>query len=706
MRLYKEGLRQLRIPGVVSGVILLLCGILVPMVYAIDYYELNQFNASRGIEAVDRITLDLLSVNGMLWICPYILAPLMTILLFRFLNQRNSSDFYHSIPQTRKCVAASFLASVLTWVVVLLAGIGLFTCLFAEVLPYIDVDWGNVIQVMLHLLTGSILAVGGTFLAVSMTGTIFTNFAVAVMILCVPTLLSMVMEANVVEKLYFVHSIDEMLLYKYNNLTNIFRDFVGMEDDVNILLSALYTTVLGVIYGAIGICMYQRRSSESAGKSASSRWLKAVFRVIPAFVLTLIPITMIYLNDISDGAEVFLLVIIYIVAIMVYFLYELFSTGKWKSALQSLKGLWLLAALNVAALLILHGITLYAENCIPRTQDIVSVRFIENGYDYYGSSLNETELDSEEVRTFVSEALEQTIKNGGDSIWGEFDSCQTVAIETKWGTMYRYLYMTYTQEKELSQMLADSEEYQKVYQSLPNLNEWEIYTDRAWKDEDSASRIYQVLEDEIKSLEFSDWYSYINGETPEYWAYLEFQKRNGSGYLCIPVSIYVLPKTYQQYVDELHVETDEALFQDLSTLFGKVSRQEVGSDLWYSVINTSGGRVVGEGWINTTMEETDSDLIRTESEEVYFEAGVLGYTEVVTESVEVRIDSEDVYEDTSAYTGHILEQIFAREPMLKGDNILYIYGDIYDGEEWFYVPDVTIYITAEEASALRRAMVQ
>ncbi len=708
VKLYKEGFCQLRIPGVVSGAILLLCGILVPMMYAIESYEINSIRT----QGLDMHTLDLLSVNGLLWICPYILAPLMTILLFRFLNQRNSSDFYHSIPQTRKCVAISFLAAVVTWVMILLVGIGLFGCLFAELLPYVSVDWNDVFQRMLHLLTASILAVGGTFLAVSMTGTVFTNFAVAAMLLCVPTLLAMVLEANVVERLPFVYSIDEVLVYKYNNLTNIFREMMGMDDQRSQLVSALYTTLLGVIYGGVGVYMYQERISEAAGKAASSRWLKAVFRVTPAFVLTLIPITMIYLNQVSDGGEVFYLVIMYVVAVVVYFLYELFSTGKWKSALLSLKGLWLLAALNIAALLILNGVTLYAENCIPAAQDIVSVRFIENGYDYYGGSLNETELDSEEVRTFVSDTLKQTVQGSKENnLWGNFDSRKTVAIETKWGTMYRHVYITYTQEKELSGLMASSEEYQKVYQSLPDLKEWEMYTDREWKDEDSASRIHQVLEEEIKNMEFSKWYDYINGDVSEHWINLAFNKRTGRGYLNVPVSLYVLPDTYRQCIEEMRVETDPKLMEKLSPLFGKVSRQETGCDFYYSVTNVKWDRFVGDGWVSTPMVETEeqkdtgSVQMETEGEVVYFEAGLLSYTEVVTVQTEA-IPDKEAYYDTSAYTGHVLEKIFAREPMTEGEYILQIYGDIYDGEEWFYVPDIMIYITSEEAYALKRGMVQ
>lgn len=694
MRLYKEGIRQLRIPGVVSGVILLLCGTLMPLMQMIEMYDRQQYWTSEGITGVMQTILELYTVNCLLWICPYILAVVMPIMLFRFLNQRNSSDFYHSIPQTRVCVAVSFLLAVLTWVIGLLVGAGLLSCLFAEALPYLTVDWSNVLQLMVQLVTASILAVGGTFLAISVTGTIFTNFAVAMMLLYVPTVLAVVLEANVVGKLYFVQSISEMLLYKYNNLTNLMLSLFDFSES-STLISAVYTTVLGILYGMIGVCMYHRRNSEAAGKSASSSWLKAVFRVTPAFVLTLIPLSMIYQQELTDSTEVFLIVVIYIVAVVVYFLYELFSTGKWKSAVQSLKGLWLLAVLNVVSLLIVNGITLYAQNCLPRADEIVSVRFMSDSYNYYGQNLEETELTSEEICTFTSKALKHTVKNlNEDTYWNYYDNCRSVAIETKWGTIYRYLYLTYAQEQELSAILAKSEAYKNVYLSLPDLQEWEVDSSYTWKDSGSAERVYQVLKSELQEIGFEDWYNYINTDASSEWAYLSFDKVGGNGYLHIPISLRMLPKTYAQYVEELAVETSEARLQYLSSVFEKISTGELGGDVWFTLLDIEADRYVGENWIYGSYEEWEY------TEEVVLEEQGFASVEVITQSA----TPAGEIEDDSAYCGAILSEIFAREPVTEHQYYLIVSGEIYGEDEWTSLQDTAIYITEEEAQSLKQTI--
>lgn len=695
MRLYKEGIRQLRIPGVVSGVILLLCGTLMPLMEMIERYDRHQYWISEGITGVPQTVLELYSVNCLLWICPYILAVVMAIMLFRFLNQRNSSDFYHSIPQTRVCVAVSFLLSVLTWVLGLLVGAGLLSCLFAEALPYLTVDWSNVLRFMVQLVTASILAVGGTFLAVSVTGTIFTNFAVTMMLLYVPTVLAVVLEANVIGKLYFVQSINEMLLYKYNNLTNLMLNLFGFSEN-SASISAVYTTVLGIVYGIIGVCMYQRRNSEAAGKSASSSWLKAVFRVTPAFVLTLIPLTMIYQEELSDSTEVFLIVVIYIVAVVVYFLYELFSTGKWKSAVQSLKGLWLLAALNVVSLLIINGITLYARNCLPRADEIVSVRFMDDSYGYYDQNVEETELTGEEICTFTSKALEHTVKNlDDDTRWNYYENCHAVAIETKWGTIYRYLYLTYAQEQELSSILAESEAYRSVYLSLPDLKDWVMESGYAWKDGGSAERVYQVLEKELQEIGFEDWYNYINADSSSEWAYISFDKNDGSGYLHIPIALRMLPKTYAQYVEELAVETDEARLQYLSSVFEKISTGELGGDVWFALLNVEADRYVGENWVYGGYDDWEY------TEEVVLEEQQgFASVEVITESAAIT----EAMEYDSAYCAGVLSDIFAREPVTEHQYYLVVNGEIYDEEDWTSLQNTGIYITKEEAQALKQTM--
>lgn len=685
VRLYKEGIRQLRIPGIVSGAIFLLCGILQPLMCIVE-----RIDGVYGYNGMDEIKLQYLqSVNGMLWICPYILPMIMTILLFRFLNQRNGSDFYHSIAPTRRCVAISFLAAIMTWVLGLLFGIGLLSSLFAEMLPALSVNWKEVLLTLMQLGTASVLAVGGIFLAMSMTGTFFTNCTVAIMILFVPSILGAVFESNITQKLPYVSTISNIMPFTYNNLINGISNLFIPHSQARPFICGIYTLVLGLIYCGLGIYVYQGRKSEAAGWSASSRWLRSAFRVIPAFVISLIPISTIYLGEVTDSTGLFVIVVLYIMAIVVYFLYELFSTGKWKNALRSLQGIWLLALLNVAVLLILNGYTVYIEHCLPGAEEIVSVRIIGDDFDYYDSYLSEIELTSEECREFVADALEKTVQ--GDNIDNLYGRRQTVAIETKWTTLYRYLYLNHAQKRTLGEILSKSREYQEAYLQLPSLEEWDLY-DNNWImiTEADASKLCQTMQDEILEMGFSAWYNYL-GETHDSWIDLNFSKKSSNDYLNIPITKKDLPKTYARYIDMISVEKDADELKQISRLLERAAEGDTEyTDIWFHVIDLENDTYMGDMAIYFAQEDEFADIQEADVEVIE-----------ATEADQEPAGSTEFEEYTDVYYSKILAEVFGREPLENGRYLLCLDGEIVaDGEEPCYFENMKLFITEEEANQL------
>ena len=79
-KMYVEGLRQLRVMGV-------LCSVILEVVVLLCCYNSARYQ-SIDFEATSFLVL--LGVMAM--------TPLMTLYLFRFLNHRESCDFYHALP--------------------------------------------------------------------------------------------------------------------------------------------------------------------------------------------------------------------------------------------------------------------------------------------------------------------------------------------------------------------------------------------------------------------------------------------------------------------------------------------------------------------------------------------------------------------------------------------------------------------------------
>ena len=69
--------------------------------------------------------------------------------------------------------------------------------------------------------------------------------------------------------------------------------------------------------------------------------------------------------------EWFAFLVLYLVAALVYFAYELITTKKWKNLLTALPGLGIVALLNVGILLGMHAVEKHIVAQRPAMQEII-----------------------------------------------------------------------------------------------------------------------------------------------------------------------------------------------------------------------------------------------------------------------------------------------------------------------------------------------
>ena len=84
--LYLEGVKQLRLTGIIVFVIFALEAVLVPVGKVASSQRLN----------ITEMRMDPLLTHPILIFTFVLVAPVLTLSLFGFLNKRNKSDFYHS----------------------------------------------------------------------------------------------------------------------------------------------------------------------------------------------------------------------------------------------------------------------------------------------------------------------------------------------------------------------------------------------------------------------------------------------------------------------------------------------------------------------------------------------------------------------------------------------------------------------------------
>ena len=130
--IYTEGLRRLRVFGLILAAVGLLAEIAPPMVIKMENtrYAVNSLTGSYTPEASG-----FFATCYALPVIVLLVVPLMTLVLFSSFNRRAYCDFCHSLPYTRSCIFISNVAAVMTWVLGLMVLCGASGILIRLAMP-------------------------------------------------------------------------------------------------------------------------------------------------------------------------------------------------------------------------------------------------------------------------------------------------------------------------------------------------------------------------------------------------------------------------------------------------------------------------------------------------------------------------------------------------------------------------------------------
>ena len=172
-KLYFQGLKKIRISGTAFALIIILLNAFLPIIGIID-----SANYSSPYHVASVVEYNMVVPFCMLVI---VLVPILAHDMFSFLNERNQSDFYHSIPQKRTCVYVSFTAAVLTWAFGTIIVSTLVNTILWSLASSYSFSLSTIILGMLPFLVLSVQMAGVMILAMTVTGTKISNFLVAIL---------------------------------------------------------------------------------------------------------------------------------------------------------------------------------------------------------------------------------------------------------------------------------------------------------------------------------------------------------------------------------------------------------------------------------------------------------------------------------------------------------------------------------------------
>jgi len=387
--LYKEGLRQLLPAGLLFG--LLSIGLSLAQVIFIAIDDANYGGLKLALS-------DLTGPALVILVVAVAFAFIAVFYLFNFLNKRGSADFYHALPASRPTLYFSFSAAILTWV----WGAGLLALLLivtAALISGISLTFALIVTSFGLFLSTTLFALGASLLAISITGTLFSNLVVTVLIVSVPYFITSCFVNGVAA---LVPSIPVEFIGMIGNVSLHNTFFMLAEPLLSggsasgpaaaVPASIIATLVWSVALMGAGAWFFRRRKSEMAGTSASSKGFRLVYRVTLAVLVTVIGIRTFIGASTNDtkGLTVALssvparflqpMATTILIALVAFLVLEFVMTRRWLRLLSVLPSFALVLAFVAVLFGAIFLYSAYENRFAPVASQIASVRLLSSNY--------------------------------------------------------------------------------------------------------------------------------------------------------------------------------------------------------------------------------------------------------------------------------------------------------------------------------------
>lgn len=474
-RLYVEGLKRLRVLGIGLLVLVLIASILVPTVYWILEADYDP-NLLRAPHVFDRGESYVLCVPILVFSAT---TPIFFLVLFSYLFKRRESDFYHSIPYTRTCVYTSFVAAALTWIVAITAICATVAGLIWAICPYVIFDVSDLVVLVLISLAASVYICGFMMLAIALCGnltTVLLNFTLfALLPRAIAVMLGMILD----NQLFII---------------NIYKFFGGFFDfnwwlpaQICCYQSRISNTLptvaalsagLGTLLLALSCYLYHKRPSQMAGNAAqgprAQHWLRCLFTL---------PFALVLVSDVLiefPRPEFVIVLVLAIVILVVYYLYELITTKSFRCLLRATP--WLSVVLAGCILFTGCYFAIFAGIVYPKTdadeiESVSSADFIpryalfvpRESYEY--KRVEAYRFEDEEIRELIATRLltAQRIERGEQKLDKHADVYHVdVKIHLKNGlTLDRTLLLYRSELEDLYEIITYHEKAQEFFYTMP-----------------------------------------------------------------------------------------------------------------------------------------------------------------------------------------------------------------------------------------------
>ncbi len=538
--LYVEGIRQLRVVGIIFLAALLLIGLAVPVIQYINYLDY----VARFPDELDSYTPQVMNFIEM---CPMICAialaasPIFTFMLYSAFNKRSASDFYHALPYTRICMFNSFTAAIFTWLIGLSLIYGGATVATYALMPKVFiVNLTGTFDTLLTMVSLSMMLVFGIIAAMSLTGTPIANITCAGLLLFLPRLLITLVTLVMGEIAPIIEGHYGFFGTEYNSLVNLVAQIFFYGDDdfyLHNIASDIYSIFIALVYAVLAAILFCRRNSETSGHAATGKKMHHFIRICVGFVVSSI-VTCAAISDL----ELSIVIVFYIVAIIIYFAYELITQKTFRTIPSTLPGLAILVGLNIAIAAACFGCAAYVHSYEPANEDVDAI-YIENSTDNYfrhsipfatyaDEKAAKIKIDDRDAITIAAAALRtnnERSKNGNfhsfrynnqdnfnykEEIEEQYTQI-TIVYVSNGIKRTRNIYMNMDNYTRMMDHIQSNDAYKAPFYEIPDavsrtIQIFEKYDYNYIRMEDADyDKILRSLQEEVKTLDFTEWTTFL-----------------------------------------------------------------------------------------------------------------------------------------------------------------------------------------------------
>jgi len=333
--LYREGMKQLSGPGILLTMLLSLIALSPPSERILDYLEDFEYYVKTGYPEVPlKVGFEDLFPDAQRLML--LVAPILVFLAFRFVFRREETDFYLSIPVSRRSLLVTMLWVALSWTVIVLAVQTAFTLGLYAIFPHLyRVDYGDVLlkmggHLLLNLRTAAVMAMACVF-----CGTTVMTVIMAVFLQYLP--------------IYFF---EKQLSFYHDLLTwlsqPVPKGAYAVESNLKAVQSwdyflksgelsverVVFAALVGIVFVVVAIATFRFWKGETAGRTAVSSKVLTVMQIGASLMV---------MWQLKYDVLIFLLW-----ALFAYLAIGFLALGKWKRVLRTLK--WYPLAIAVCLL--------------------------------------------------------------------------------------------------------------------------------------------------------------------------------------------------------------------------------------------------------------------------------------------------------------------------------------------------------------------